>query len=116
MIAVITAHRDGKEIEVRATKDGIACAKLFSKQPPEVLADIETGERMTEAQMLEWSPAKPPIQFNFSAWEYRIKPEPPKPREWWIVTGENGKVIAGTHACMHGIPIGCVHVREVLPE
>lgn len=46
---------------------------------------------------------------------YRVKPAPPKPREWWI-TGGNTAWDTYTEAC-NASDLGekPVHVREVLP-
>lgn len=56
MIAVIAAHRDGKEIEYRHHSNDS-----------------------------EWKPVQPDDKgFTFMSFEYRIKPVPTKPREWWI--------------------------------
>lgn len=61
-------------------------------------------------------------EFDFAHYEYRVKPEPPKPREWWLVTYPNNTFDVFntfTDACNHitnfrlaSHPI--VHVREVL--
>lgn len=61
MIAVIAAHRDGKTIQF---------------QP----VDIECG----------WQDTGPDVVWSFNTDNYRIKPEPPKPRELWIYENERG--------------------------
>lgn len=75
------------------------------------------------------------IYFGGSKWEdldfpnfielpekYRVKPEPPRPRTWWINfypgSGSPGvhssKQDADLYAC--STRVECVHVREVQPE
>lgn len=50
-------------------------------------------------------------------YEYRIKPEPPKPREWWLVPGvdmiKETKKEAQLAADLAGLT-EVIHVREVL--
>jgi hypothetical protein len=58
MIAVIAAHRDGKEIEAR-----------YRNRP-----------QLTN----QWAKCTVGVSWDFNLFEYRIKPEPPKPREWWL--------------------------------
>lgn len=54
MITVIQAHRDGKVLE--------AC-------------DAGTGQ---------WTWCRQPPSWDFREYDYRVKPEPTKPREFWI--------------------------------
>jgi hypothetical protein len=94
MIAVIAAHRDGEEIQRRISPDD-----FWTTMNPESF-----------------------VRFDFQSQEYRIKPQPPKPREWFIYLW-NG--VEATCACQEGdsrLPIlrslkdgQVVHVREVLP-
>lgn len=65
MLAVIAAHRDGKMIEMRRID--------------------ANGEAGYEAWVRTHAP-----KFQFSDYEYRIKPEPRKAREWFVIT-KNGK-------------------------
>ena len=45
---------------------------------------------------------------------YRVKPAPPKPREWWITLGDGFWWTTPEHA--HEANAGeVIHVREVLP-
>ena len=55
-IAVIAARRDGKSIE---------------KHDPTYVSET-------------WNPMDEDEEFDFSCWIYRIRPEPPKPREVFI--------------------------------
>ncbi len=50
----------------------------------------------------------------FSADVYRVKPQPPKPREWWIVGG--CEAWESEALARHSAPMGAeiIHVREVL--
>jgi hypothetical protein len=53
--------------------------------------------------------------------EYRIKPEPPKPREWWINDYGNSLAIPvesreSADLCAGPNRIRCIHVREVLDD
>lgn len=80
---VMEAFRDGKAIQARAG----------SSEEKDWLDVVEPG----------WAPHV----------DYRIKPEPPKPREWWL--------LPGTAYCSMSVvdykPVGpmAIHVREVLP-
>lgn len=90
MIAVIAAHRDGKRIEMRDNNP--------------------THER-------QWVDACPALLWNFSNWEYRIKPEPPKPREWWALVEPNGTITNSMPYYPGTTAVGrLVHVREVLGD
>lgn len=61
-------------------------------------------------------------EFDFAHYDYRVRPEPPKPREWWLVTLPNGKPIsvfttyeaADLFIAGRLSPHAIVHVREVL--
>lgn len=81
MIALVKAHKEGKEIQ---------------------LLDPATGE---------WRSVK----WNFGEETFRIKPEPPKPREWWISGStafcDKEMALACSEEC--GGPV--YHAREVLP-
>lgn len=83
MIAVIQASRDGKQIQKRTTDIGIALGKLVADQSDEALSVIAPVRRYTESELREWRDVTG-RNFNFRFAEYRIKPEPPKPREWWV--------------------------------
>lgn len=67
MIAVIQAHKDGRTVEWRSKT-------------------AKAGEPF------EWTPA---AAFDFIYFAYRIKPEPPKPREWWALFNEDWEVCTG---------------------
>ncbi len=58
-----------------------------------------------------------PVEFARPLWSrqnvYRVKPQPPKPREWWIYYdfGEEARLSDVKPACNWDV---CIHVREVL--
>jgi hypothetical protein len=87
MIRVLEAHRDGKPIEARQL-------------------DHSTRGR-------HWMPvsADPTCRWMFDHFEYRIKPEPPKPREWWIhfISNDSADIQSDRSHCDK-----CIHVREVI--
>lgn len=67
------------------------------------------------------APSERPV-FNFYSYDYRVKPEPPKPREFDVATclryGNRWVVAEHPHQrvtaqCSHCIVL---HVREVLPN
>jgi hypothetical protein len=93
IIEVVTAHKDGKPIE---------------------------GRHVTGTT--DWSDCTIDPAWNFGDWDYRVKPEPPKPREWWFVKnlGSDGAARYGwTRYDVKQIGVDYleqVHVREVLPE
>lgn len=90
MIAVLEAHRDGKVIECSPLGSGLWLPFDGGGFPPR----------------------------TFHAYEYRIKPEPQQPREWWIERMPDGEKNLWT--CPRSAVIGryqeIIHVREVLPE
>ncbi len=70
-----------------------------------------------------WEDVKPGDQINFSAWDFRIKPEEKKPREWLLVVRPDGSIagaaiaIAGTWIRVDDpkdLHCPSVRVREVL--
>lgn len=82
MIAVLQADKEGKTIEW-STKG--------------------LGEPRWTADVNRW---------NFSSFDYRVKPEPPKPREFWIILPL--KESRCGEAWAFDPPGGGIHVREVL--
>lgn len=91
MIAVIQAHKDGKPIQRKKEWAGDKC----------------------------WSDLSVPT-FDFTNFDHRIKPEPPKPREFWLNTYSTSAA-----GCVHSsreeadrsashIRLECIHLREVL--
>lgn len=83
MIAVIQAHKEGKTIE--------ACAIGYTN----------------------WRVTADPPTWNFYAMDYRVKPEPPKPKEFWL----KGCYIYCNSQCRDNDQwsVGpVIHVREVL--
>jgi len=69
----------------------------------------------------EWEEIKKgPAQFNFGHNDYRIKPSPPKPREWWIIKAPgigveiyHDKVLA-TQEAERYMQAEVIHVREII--
>lgn len=84
MIAVIAAHRDGKPVQVW----NHAHQKWY-----DLPSDTLPGE------------------FAFNLRDYRVKSEPPKPREFWIAPAP-----LGICAITSFPQVGYIHVREVLPD
>lgn len=87
MISVIQAHRDGKDVQLRWRDNGLV-----------------------------WITVKAHPNWHFDRADYRIKPEPPKPREWWLRNRECGCCwnVSDSPFLDPGYP--GIHVREVLPE
>lgn len=98
MVEVIRAHAAGKRIEIR---------------------DSNPGHKRN------WVDSMPMFLWDFINWEYRIKPEPPKPREWILelheerVIGSDGYSTirhSATQETHRHQGKKFVHVREVLPD
>jgi hypothetical protein len=95
MIAVIQAHKDGKRLQYRLQDSGLGGP---------------------------WKDTPDDPMFAFNVSDYRVKPEPPKPREWWICydhdPGESGAIICSVrqNEPLRSTIRKQVHVREVLPE
>jgi hypothetical protein len=90
MITVLQADKDGKVIQ---------CRHLYNDD--------------------EWADSLIPC-WNFGNFEYRIKPEQPKPREWWLNVYAHWAVLHNSKAeadrCVTAsCRLECIHVREVLP-
>lgn len=86
ILAVVQAHKDGKQIQFRGSLMGY-WANLDGYRPP----------------------------WNFCEYEYRVKPELCKPREWWLCSGAN----AWSPWSIRENPTpgrSCIRVREVLDE
>lgn len=89
-IAVLQAYRSGKLIQV------IGCP-----------------DRELTLNYPAWTDIGEP-KFNFSFYSYRVKPEPPKPREWRLYeSDEPGSMMEAYPVGPFGFPNG-IHVREVL--
>jgi hypothetical protein len=77
-------------------------------------------------QYYRWSDLPAWTDYNFHTapeilnpgFEFRIKPEPPKPREWWIeLSPDNlGIYIHSIYPTQMNGANSLVHVREVLPD
>lgn len=120
-IAVIIAARDGRDIEVRQTQAGRIRQEIFDFSGQQSRL-IESGalakDNFRPERLEDWFTAQGEILFDFVAYEYRVKPEPPKPREFWITRCDAG----GAHGwkaftfrpekeCPH---CEIIHVREVI--
>lgn len=97
IIAVVTAHKEGKQIQHRLNDN-------TEGNPSErEWKDVEIG--------YAWP-------WNFLERDYRVKPEPRKPREWWIeIQKENLADDAWRKPMLtpDGKPVcKTIHVREVL--
>ena len=99
MIAVLEACKEGKEVECKITGAG---RKWCS---------ADCGGHY------EWSkPCSDPPVFNFGYYDYRVKPEPPKPREWEVrLSCADGRIYSDAAIITCG---NCkvIRVREVLDE
>jgi hypothetical protein len=98
MIAVLRAAKEGKQIQHRRAT------------PP-----FESGIWINSYGGCSW---------DFSEYDYRVKPEPPKPREWFLVSHANNEPcsVCGLHSSRNEAAtgrnnlMGVIHVREVLEE
>ena len=85
MIDVLSAYMEGKKIEVRP----VVSPHYWSRS------------------------ATTPI-WNFADYDYRVAPEPRKPREWWVYI-DNGEIKSClTREFNVSIPARAIKVREVL--
>jgi hypothetical protein len=71
------------------------------------------GPYETYANYYGWSPVTTSFRPT-AAYVYRVKPQPPKPREWWINPEGKGLVLADDPSITFSPP--WVLAREVLPE
>lgn len=85
MIAVLRAAKEGKVIQFTSNRR---------------IEDWQSGQR---------------LGFNFDDFDYRVKPEPPKPREWDL-RGEHVYEVGGAGSINALVNVGHDHirVREVL--
>ncbi len=81
IIAVVQAHKEGKPIQSRHMND-----PYWMNNPTE-------------------------FQWNFGVYEYRVAPEPSKPREWWLSLDQWGNPRCTPQNTPHQ---GYIHVREVI--
>lgn len=91
MIEVLRAHRDGRKVQWKFHQPVCGAGADWT--------DLCTAEH----------------PFNFSITDYRVKPEPPKPREWdlrgWHVYEVGG---AGSINALADVGNNPIRVREVL--
>lgn len=119
MIEVLQALACGKTIQRRATDNGIKLCSLLTKFPNHVLGGLIAVEERWPEHELRSRHDNQGGHFNFTHWEYRIKPEPPKPREWWMLIFEDPCRSPNVYECeqnINGLRCTQVHVREVLPD
>lgn len=95
MIDVLVAAREGKTIQ------------WSHRSGP-----IEWHDILSDLQVIQW---------NFPYYNYRIKPEPPKPREWWVnVYPADSVYIHSTKAdadcAADKDRLACIRVREILED
>jgi len=86
MIAVIQAHRDGKTIQFR--------------------------DRDSQGKWDDLHPVC--FSANFGTYDYRVKPEPPKPREFWLIRSCDDVPFTAYSCRQRGITDNQIHVREVI--
>jgi hypothetical protein len=89
MIAVIQAHKEGKELQWQPSKD---------------------------SEFNKWQECGVPV-WDFRNCKYRVKPAPPKPHEFWLLRDKiyqyPDEFCDSGNWNVGGKPI---HVREVLPS
>lgn len=63
-----------------------------------------------------WETSEAPVWVDRTT--YRVKPAPPKPREWFVTGGHlhETRVEANAWVCRYPEDGPVIHVREVLPE
>ncbi len=89
IIAVVVAHQEGKKIQAR---------RVYGKPHP--------------WENLDWSDVN--AHWQFAEFDYRVAPEPRKPREFWIHLNASGmhevhETTENRSHCGH-----CILVREVI--
>jgi hypothetical protein len=84
IIAVVQSHKDGKKIQVQSGH----------------FHDWETLSDRCE------------VQWNFGLFNYRVAPEPRKPREWTVAIGEIGLWFENTITNKFEV----IRVREVMDD
>jgi hypothetical protein len=88
IIAVVQARKDGKKIECRSI--------------------LPSGWN-------KWSSVNWPPVWNFEKAEYRVAPEPRKPREWWVCNAPHGNWSVVEHDCPHKCcATQHIKVREII--
>ena len=116
MIAVITAYKEGKTVQARRTTHGRELDNALNNsgrsshligigamQPLNV--DIDQWHDVTN------------LRGNFVHYDYRVKPEPKKPREWWIRPESLEKeMLAFYETAASPYRHNFIHVREVIDE
>ncbi len=89
IIAVVQAHKEGKQIQVLEIHSGLGWVNVSENKP----------------------------NWNFGGTNYRVAPEPRKPREWWVIKRDNGSSFNEfvAYECKQSY---CdkeqIHVREVI--
>ena len=103
ILEVVQAHKEGKQIQ---------CSKRIS---------IPVWGTGPDGNWSDCGVLGSTIIWNFIEYDYRVKPEPRKPREWWIKMGTHGyggmpDVITSMrpHSDIHTEDY--IHVREVIEK
>lgn len=85
----------------------------------EILAVVQAFKDGREIQFqegsYEWEDCECP-NWNFRDYSYRVKPEPPKPREFWLVKNGYQKCPDFSGYDRKQDDVDNIHVREVLPR
>lgn len=114
IIAVVQAYKDGKTIEIRITSAGAALDLAMRELPPSLQAELLSAEAaMPGSTRFDWS-KKTGAVFNFGYYDYRIRPEPKKPREGWISPLWLADIPCTEH--QDCAKVGFIFVREVIDE
>ena len=87
IIEILVAHSNGKQIQIRkmGTQQGFRDGKWYDVENP---------------------------RWNFEDNDYRVAPEPPKPREWWL--DQSGIALRVWNENEKFRPSNLIHVREVI--
>lgn len=111
MIAVIQAHKEGKHVQCKLNPSGIVNQELIERADAllkERLAALGAATHVKPAY--DWSDKTCDL-FDFVSYDYRVKPEPPKPREGYISYGWLQPAPCHDHSDCVG---KWIKVREVL--
>lgn len=67
---------------------------MTHKEMIDVIRAAELGHpiqsRPKDRPAQDWGNIAEP-SWDFYHWDYRVKPEPPKPREWWLLIDNGGR-------------------------
>lgn len=84
MIAVIQAHKEGRTVQCKLNASGIVNQELIDRAD-KLLKErlVASGAAKYVKPAYDWSDKTCDL-FDFVSYEYRVKPEPPKPREGFV--------------------------------